>query len=387
MSNFKVQIPFRCMKYHRSCVAFTDKKRLIGVAAKNQLATNIENTIYGFKELLGNSNKKQGRFELIQTEENPKDVSLCFNVCYRNEPASFTPVQIASFLLGKLKVDTNAVLQSETTAVTGCVIAVPVNFSPSERKALLVAAGIVELNCYYVIKETTSIAINYGFYKKFPSPKTVAFVDFGRSTIQVFVCKFESNKLEVISEVCDLVGGRDIDELLAEHFIKILNDTDLGKKNKSFCAKLLDEVEKLKKKMSLDTIDLILNIKYLLSEEFPLKMRREEMELICAKLFDNVEDVMRRCLSQSGLESTEIDSVEIVGGSTRIPKVKEIIRKVFGKPAVATMNQDEAVSRGCLMRMLLSKLKKDFEIVEKEEFVTVSSDLEEVSAKVAIKAT
>lgn len=353
-------------KFHSALIAFSEKKREIGVAANNQRPTNIRNTIYNFKNLLGSNIFEWPSFNFNDCE-NDINNEFVYEINCSNERQLYKPVQLAQMLFAKLKNDALASL--EATEIFGCVLAYPSYFSPLGKKQLLLAAGLAGLNCHFIIKETTAVAIDYAFYKKFPRPKHVVFVDFGASSIQISACRFTETKLEVLSEVSGSIGGRDFDELLAQHIIKKLNLPVLNMLNADsvkFFFKLLTEVEKAKKKMSIDTIRMPLNMEPFIADCESLSLDRQEMDEVCNELYRKAEDLMEQCLAESTLDVTEIDAVEIVGGSTRVPAVKELIKKVFKKFPSTTMNQDEAVARGCRLRHIMSTKRRDFEIVEKE---------------------
>lgn len=335
----------------------------MGVAAKNHHNTNVNNTIYGFKSFLGAYNKrKSSAFNFFTTDENSEDVSLCYNVSYMNNIEQLSPQQITGALFAKIYADANAALDTERA--TSCVIAIPSFFSSSEQASVLIAAGIARLQCEYLIKETTAVAINYGFYKKFLNPVIVIFVDFGHESIQISACSFEDKKMEIIAECSEYIGGRDFDEILATHFLKKISVRN-PQLSESFCVGLLNEVQKLKHKMSANTEKMTLNISHLITDNsVSLTMERSEMEAICQALFKRIENLMRHFLEDSKILLGDIGSIEIVGGSSRIPVFKKIIFDVFGKPPSNTMNQDEAIARGCLLRM--SPKFKNYKIIEKE---------------------
>ncbi|CRK96451.1 CLUMA_CG009967, isoform A [Clunio marinus] len=338
-----------------SCVAFTGNTRTLGVAAKNQQVTNLRNTVCGFKHFLGRKFKdpvvqNELQSTLYRVEERP-DGSVGIRVDYMGEEQVFTPEQITAMLLTKLKVDATSELK---TQIYDCVITVPSYFTNAERKALLDAAGIAGLNCLRLINETTATALNYGFYKQdLPEPeeksRNVVFVDFGHSAIQVSACAFNKGKLKMLAATSDLVGGRDVDMMLAEHFRKeFMTKYKLDpRSNKKSFLRLLTEVEKLKKQMSANSTKLPLNIECFMNDvDVQSSIQRVDMEELCKNLFQRIEDVMKRCLRDSKLTLDEIHSVEIVGGSSRIPAVKHLIEQIFGKTSSTTINQDEAVSRG-----------------------------------------
>jgi heat shock protein 110kDa len=338
-----------------SCVAFTGKNRTLGVAAKNQQVTNLKNTICGFKHLLGRKYRDpvaQNELASIpyHAEEMP-DGSIGIRVNYMDEDQVFSPEQITAMLFTKLRFDASVALQ---TQIYDCVIAVPSYFTNAERKALLDAAGIAGLNCLRMINETTATALTYGFYKQdLPAleekSRNVIFVDFGHSSIQISACAFNKGKLKMLAAASDLVGGRDVDNMLADNFSKefVTKYKMDPRTNKKAMIRLLTEVEKLKKQMSANSTKLPLNIECFMNDtDVQSFICRADMEEICKNLFQRIEEVMQRVLRESKLTLDEIHSVEIVGGSSRIPAVKALAEQIFGKAPSTTLNQDEAVARG-----------------------------------------
>lgn len=338
---------------------------MIGNAAKNQHALNVDDTVIGFKEHLGSKPAKKHRFDLIRARRNPFDGKTYFGVNYKGCREFFTPLQLMAMLLVKLNADTQKFLKESTTLpIHGCVIAIPSYFSIEERNSMLVAAKVGGLCCHQLVKETMAVAICYGFYELFPKKKIVAFVDFGHNSLQVFICRFSDEKIEIIAEASKLIGGGDIDELLAEHFIRILDNPECGKRNRKFVVNLLEEVEKMKILMSSEEDEVILNTEPLFLEDIELKMTRKEMEEICSDLFAEFGHVLRECLIRSELPFGSIDSIELVGGSTRIPKVSEIVGKVFNKKPLSTMNRLDSVARGALYRMVMTVKRRNFQLIE-----------------------
>lgn len=339
----------------RSYVAFTGKNRTLGVGAKNQQVTNMKNTIYGLKHLLGRKFKDP----LVQRElhslpyrvEERPDGSIGVRVNYMDNEEVFTPEQLTAMLFTKLKTDASIELKAQ---IYDCVITVPSYYTNCERKALLDASGIAGLNCLRLLNETTATALSYGFYRTdLPTaeekPRNIFFVDFGHSAIQVSACAFSKGKLKMIASTSDLVGGRDVDEMLASH----ISDEFMKKykfdprTNKKAYLRLLTEVEKLKKQMSANSTKLPLNIECFMNDtDVSSAIQRGEMEEMCASVFQRVEACMRKCLKDSKLALEDIHAVEIVGGSSRIPAVKSLVEQIFGKVPSTSLNQDEAVSRG-----------------------------------------
>lgn len=285
-----------------------------------------------------------------RVEETPNG-SIGIRVNYMDEEHVFSPEQITAMLFTKLKVDATAALQ---TQIYDCVITVPSYFTNAQRKALLDAAGIAGLNCLRLVNETTATALSYGFYKQdLPPPeeksRNVIFVDFGHSAIQISACAFNKGKLKMLAAASDLVGGRDVDLMLADHISKefVQRYKFDPRTNKKAFIRLLAEIEKLKKNMSANSTKLPLNIECFMNDtDVQSSLQRCDMEEICKSLLYRIEEVMKRCLRDSKLSLEEIHSVEIVGGSSRIPAVKALIEQIFGKSSSTTLNQDEAVARG-----------------------------------------
>ncbi|KAK2579751.1 hypothetical protein KPH14_011092 [Odynerus spinipes] len=343
-----------------SCVAFSGKNRVLGVAAKNQMVTNMKNTVYGFKRLLGrkyNDPQVQRELKSLPFKASQRaDGSIGIHVQYLGEEHVFSPEQITAMLFTKLKDTSETALQ---TAVNDCVISVPSYYTQAERQALLDAARIAGLNVLRLFNETTATALCYGIYKQdLPAPeappRNVVFVDCGYATLQVCICAFHKGKLKVLASAADTnLGGRDIDIILAEHFCKDFQSRYRIDPHTSPRAylRLLAEVEKLKKQMSANSTTLPLNIECFMEEkDVHGDMKRADMEAMCAHLFKRVESTLKQCLVDSKLKAEEIHSVEIAGGSSRVPALKRVIEDVFGRPISTTLNQDEAVARGCALQ-------------------------------------
>ncbi|XP_068228279.1 97 kDa heat shock protein isoform X2 [Palaemon carinicauda] len=364
-----------------SCISFGEKNRILGVAAKNQMTTNMKNTLCGFKRLLGRNYRdpkvqaELSRLHYRVVEQPDKSVGIV--VRYLNEEQTFNPTQITAMLFTKLK---HTAEQALGIKVNDVVIGVPCYFTDSERRAVLDSAFIAGLNVLRLMNETTAVALAYGIYKQgLPEPeekpRNVVFVDFGNSCLQVCAVAFNKGKLKMLSTSADYnCGGRDIDYLLAVQFA---NDFKSRYKidattNPRAWLRLLTEVEKLKKQMSANATDLPINIECFMDDkDVTSKMNRATMEELAAPLLRRVESTLQMCLADSGLKSDDIYGIEIVGGSTRIPVIKQIIEKVFNKTPSTTLNQDEAVARGCALQcaMLSPAIKvRDFSITDVQPY-------------------
>lgn len=324
------------------------------------MVTNVKNTIHGFKRLLGRKyNDPQVQFELRFLPykiTQQADGSIGIHVQYLEEEHVFSPEQITAMLFTKLKDISETALQ---TAVNDCVISVPSYFTQAERQALLDAVRIAGLNVLRLFNETTATALCYGIYKQdLPgadtSPRNIVFVDCGHASLQVNVCAFHKGKLKMLASAADSqFGGRNIDIILAEHFCKEFKtryNIDVHTNPRAY-LRLLAEVEKLKKQMSANSTTLHLNIECFMDDkDVHGEMKRSDMEALCAHLFERVEKTLKQCLLDSKLKVEDIHSVEIVGGSSRVPAIKRLVEEVFGRPISTTLNQDEAVSRGCALQ-------------------------------------
>ncbi|CAD1476099.1 unnamed protein product [Heterotrigona itama] len=343
-----------------SCVAFSGKNRILGVAAKNQMVTNMKNTIHGFKRLLGrkyNDSQVQRELQMLPFKvTHQPDGNTGIHVQYLGEEHIFSPEQVTAMLFTKLKGISETALQ---TIVNDCVISVPLYFTQAERQALLDAARIAGLNVLRLFNETTATALCYGIYKQdLPAPdappRHVVFVDCGYASLQVSICAFHKGKLKMIASSSDSqLGGRNIDSILAEHFCKEFQsryNIDPHTNPRAY-VRLLGEVEKLKKQMSANSTTLPLNIECFMDEkDVHGDMKRADMEAMCAHLFKRVESTLRQCFEDSKLKLEDIHSVELAGGSSRVPAIKRLVEEVFGRTVSTTLNQDEAVARGCALQ-------------------------------------
>lgn len=362
-----------------SYVGFGEKNRDLGVTAKNKQVTNPKNTVFGFKRLIG----RKFRDPLVQTEitylpyqviELPNG-EIGIKVRYLQEDTTFTVQQITAMLFTKLKEVAEAALKIK---VNDCVISVPSFFTDVERRALLDASQIAGLNVLRLMNETSAVALTYGFYKQdLPEdrPKNIVFVDMGHSALQISACAFSKGKLRVLACVSDTsVGGRDFDNAIVRYFAEEFRTKyrlDVLS-NKRAVIRLLTESEKLKKQLSANPNELPLNIECFMEDKDVMgKMSRNKLEEICGDLLSRVEVAMRNILIETRLDRNDIEAVEIVGGSTRIPAIKRLVQTVFGVEARTTLNQDEAVARGCALQcaMLSPTFKvRDFAITDVQPY-------------------
>ncbi|XP_009877568.1 PREDICTED: heat shock 70 kDa protein 4L isoform X3 [Apaloderma vittatum] len=282
--------------------------------------------------------------------------SVGVKVRYLDEERLFAVEQITGMLLAKLKETSESALKKP---VADCVISVPSFFTDAERRSVMAAAQIAGLNCLKLMNETTAVALAYGIYKQdLPAleekPRNVVFVDMGHSAYQVSICAFNKGKLKVLATTFDpFVGGRNFDEALVDYFSEEFRTKyKLNvKENPRALLRLYQECEKLKKLMSANASDLPLNIECFMNDlDVSSKMNRAQFEQLCAGLLSRVEPPLRAAMDQAKLQREDIYSIEIVGGATRIPAVKEQISNFFCKEISTTLNADEAVARGCALQ-------------------------------------
>ncbi|KAK2545976.1 Hspa4l [Columba livia] len=343
-----------------ACISLGSKTRAIGNAAKSQIVTNVKNTLHGFKKLHGRAFEdpyiQAERARLPYELQKMPNGSVGVKVRYLDEERLFAIEQITGMLLAKLKETSESALKKP---VADCVISVPSFFTDAERRSVMAAAQIAGLNCLKLMNETTAVALAYGIYKQdLPAleekPRNVVFVDMGHSAYQVSICAFNKGKLKVLATTFDpFLGGRNFDEALVDYFSEEFRTKyKLNvKENPRALLRLYQECEKLKKLMSANASDLPLNIECFMNDlDVSSKMNRAQFEQLCAALLARVEPPLRAAMEQAKLQREDIYSIEIVGGATRIPAVKEQISNFFCKEISTTLNADEAVARGCALQ-------------------------------------
>ncbi|KAK2828133.1 hypothetical protein Q5P01_019167 [Channa striata] len=343
-----------------SFVSFGPRNRSIGAAAKSQVVTNYKNTVQGFKRFHGRAFSdpyiQSAKSKLVYDLAPMPPGSTGIKVMYMDEEKVFSIEQVTGMLLTKLKETAENALKKP---VVDCVISVPSYFTDAERRSVMDAAQIAGLNCLRLMNETTAVTLAYGIYKQdLPAPeekpRIVVFVDLGHSGYQVSVCAFNKGKLKILATAFDSeLGGKDFDDILVSHFCEEFSKKyklDVKSKPRAL-VRLYQECEKLKKLMSANSSDLPLNIECFMNDiDVASKLNRGQFEEMCAELLAKVEGPLRSVMEQTKLKKEDIYGVEIVGGASRIPAIKERISKFFGKELSTTLNADEAVARGCALQ-------------------------------------
>lgn len=343
------------MTIGRSLVGFGPKSRYIGEPAKTQEISNLKNTVSSLKRLAGRSLNDPD----IQIERDYVSAQLCdvkgtvgAEVTYLGKKEQFTATQLCSMFFSKVKSTASAELK---LPVSDIVISVPPWFTDFQRRSIMDAAEIAGLKLLRLINDTTATALGYGITKlDLPSaeekPRRVAFIDIGHSNYLCSIVEFKKGELAVKSTAWDRhFGGRDFDKALVNHFAKEFKEKykiDI-KTNPKALVRVAAAAEKMKKILSANA-QAPINIESLMNDvDVRGMMKREELEELLKPLLERAIVPLEQALAEAKLKIEDIDAIEMVGGCTRVPSLKERISKFFQKPLSFTLNQDEAVARGC----------------------------------------
>ncbi|KAH8916751.1 heat shock protein 70 [Atractiella rhizophila] len=341
-----------------SLVAFGPRSRNIGESAKSQEMGNFKNTIGSLKRLIGRSLQdpdiQQYEAKYLNNELVDVKGSVGVKVNYLGEQTEFSATQLYGAYLGKLR---DIAAKELKSAVNDVVIAVPGWYTDAQRRAVLDAAEIANLHTLRLINEPTAIALGYGITKTdLPppeeKPKHIAFVDIGHSSYSVSIVAFSKGSLTVKGTAYDRhFGGRDIDWALVEHFaeeFKSKYKIDV-KSNKKAVFRLASGVEKLKKILSANAAA-PLSVESIMNDvDASSSMTREAFDEMIAPLLERTIAPLEAALAEAKISPDEIEAVELIGGSTRIPALKNRIQSFFGRPLSFTCNPEEAVCRGATL--------------------------------------
>jgi len=338
-----------------SYVAFTDTERLIGDAAKNQVAMNPNNTIFDAKRLIGRkyedpviqNDMKHWPFHVNNDGDKPK-----FQVEHKCELKTFTPEEISSMVLIKMKETAEAHLGQK---VTDAVITVPAYFNDSQRQATKDAGVISGLNVLRIINEPTAAAIAYGLDKKKRSKESnVLIFDLGGGTFDVSILTIDDGIFEVKATAGDThLGGEDFDNRMVDHFVK-----DFQRKhkkditgNKRALRRLRTACEKAKRTLSASAQASIEIDSLFEGMDFYTSLTRARFEELCVDLFRGTLEPVEKALRDAKMDKSSIDEIVLVGGSTRIPKIQKMLSEFFnGKELNKSINPDEAVAYGAAVQ-------------------------------------
>jgi len=338
-----------------SYVAFTDTERLIGDPAKNQVAINPTNTIFDAKRLIGRkfedssvqADMKHWPFTVIDASGKPK-----LEVEYQNETKQFTPEEISSMVLTKMKDTAEAYLGSD---VKDAVITVPAYFNDSQRQATKDSGVIAGLNVLRIINEPTAAAIAYGLDKKKGAAEcNVLIFDLGGGTFDVSILTIEEGIFEVKSTAGDThLGGEDFDNRMVDHFVnefKRKHKKDI-KGNKRALRRLRTACERAKRTLSASAQANIEIDSLFEGIDFYTSITRARFEELCSDLFKGTLEPVEKAMRDAKMDKSSINDIVLVGGSTRIPKIQKLLQDFFnGKELNRSINPDEAVAYGAAVQ-------------------------------------
>ncbi len=341
-----------------SYVAFTENERLIGDAAKNQISRNPENTIFDAKRLIGRNyddphienDKKHWSFNLVKSKDNkPK-----FDILYKEERKQFTPEEISSMILVHMK----EIAESYTgTKVTDAVITVPAYFNDSQRQATKDAGAIAGLNVLRIINEPTAAAIAYGLDKKGDSEQNILIFDLGGGTFDVSLLTIDDGIFEVKSTAGNThLGGEDFDNRLVNHCLQDFKRKHKAsiedlQANKRAVRRLRTACERAKRTLSSSTSACIEIDSFYEGIDLSQTITRAKFENLCEDLFRGCLQPVEKVLRDAKMSKAEVHEVVLVGGSTRVPKIQNLLTDFFnGKSLNHSINPDEAVAYGAAIQ-------------------------------------
>ncbi|ORY10058.1 heat shock protein Hsp88 [Clohesyomyces aquaticus] len=338
-----------------SLVGFGPKSRYIGEAAKNQEISNLKNTVSSLTRLAGrslNDPDVQAEKDFVSAPLVDINGQVGAEVTYMGKKEQFTATQLVAMFLTKCKATASAELK---LPVSDVVLSCPVWYTDSQRRAMLDASEIAGLKCLRLINDTTATALGWGITKlDLPGPeekpRRVCFIDIGHSNYTCAIVEFRKGELAVKSTAWDRhFGGRYFDKAMTDHFAEEFKEKYKININENLKARfrVIAGVEKIKKILSANSVA-PLNVESVMNDvDVRGMLKREELEELVKPLLDRVTVPIEQALAEAKLKIEDIDVIEMIGGCTRVPSLKARIQEFFGKPLSFTLNQDEAVARGC----------------------------------------
>ncbi|TBU30947.1 heat shock protein 70 [Dichomitus squalens] len=335
-----------------SWVSFSDEERLVGDSAKNAFHSNPENTIFDAKRLIGRKfddpeilrDMKHWPFKVVNKSGKPS-----VQVKYRGETREFTPEEISAMVLGKMKETAEAYLGRP---VSHAVVTVPAYFNDAQRQATKDAGVIAGLQVLRIINEPTAAAIAYGLDKKGGESQIIVY-DLGGGTFDVSLLSIDDGVFEVLATAGDThLGGEDFDNRVIDYLVKQYKKktgTDVTP-NLRAMGKLKREVEKAKRTLSSQQSTRIEIESFENGNDFSETLTRAKFEELNMDLFRKTMKPVEQVLKDANLKKEDIDEIVLVGGSTRIPKVQQLLKEYFGKEPSKGINPDEAVAYGAAVQ-------------------------------------
>ncbi|MBQ8353566.1 MAG: molecular chaperone DnaK [Spirochaetaceae bacterium] len=335
-----------------SIVGFTSKgERIVGQPAKNQMITNPENTVYSIKRFIGHRySELSGEAKMVpyHVVDNGADVRIDID----GKP--YSPQEISAFILQKMKKTAEDYL-GET--VTEAVITVPAYFNDAQRQATKDAGKIAGLDVKRIINEPTAASLAYGFNKDQSNEKLIAVYDLGGGTFDISILELGDGVFEVKSTNGDThLGGDDFDRKIINWLVEeFKNDTGIDlSQDRMALQRLREAAEKAKIDLSART-ETEINLPFITADQTGPKhllksLTRARFEQMTDDLLERTKEPCRKALADAGVDASQIDEVLLVGGSTRMPKVMQVVKEIFGKEGSKGVNPDEAVAVGAAIQ-------------------------------------
>ncbi|MBI2981046.1 MAG: molecular chaperone DnaK, partial [Deltaproteobacteria bacterium] len=336
-----------------SVVAYTkDGEVLVGQIAKRQSITNPENTVYSIKRFMGrkmnevSEEQKMVPYQVIKSDNGDAHVKIS------NTGKAYSPPEISARVLMKLKKAAESYLGEE---VARAVITVPAYFNDSQRQATKDAGKIAGLEVLRIVNEPTASALAYGLDKK--KDETIAVYDFGGGTFDISILEVGENVVEVIATNGDThLGGDNIDQRIIDYLVsEYKKDQGIDvSKDKMVLQRLKEAAEKAKIELS-SVLETEINLPFLTADasgpkHLNIKLTRAKLESLCEDLFLRSFEPVKKALADAKLKPSDIDEVVLVGGSTRIPRVQDEVKKCFGREPHKGVNPDEVVALGAAVQ-------------------------------------
>lgn len=395
------------MRQTATAVSFQGKQRFVGDAAAALARTNVRGTLTCMKLLVGrNYDDADVQRELSKhffSHSRLPHGGVGINVTYNDQQIIVPVEQLFAIMLVKAQ---QIGMRANGVGLADCCLAVPAWFTESQRRGILNACEIADLNCLKLMNESTAVALSYGIYKSakklFSETEAVhtMFIDIGYSCYTVTIADFIQEKLQIRSTVCEReLGGRDFDNVIVQYLIehfKSKTGIDVSNNAKAL-LKLQAAAEKAKQTLSpAGVTDANVSVECLAEErDLSCVVKRDEFETRCAALVAKLRGPIEACLAEAGLAKSDISDCEIVGGSSRVNIVKRTLSEILGLDASlvnyglkTTMNSDEAVSRGATLQCAIvsSRIKvKPFNIIDKVYYPIVVEYEKDVSSSSSSK--
>lgn len=339
-----------------SIVGFTAQgDRIVGAPAKNQMVTNPKNTVYSIKRLIGHRySELTGEAAKLPYKIIDNGADCRVEVTDNGAQKQFSPQEISAFILQKMKKTAEDYLGSE---VTEAVITVPAYFNDSQRQATKDAGKIAGLDVKRIINEPTAAALAFGFNKDQNKEKTIAVYDLGGGTFDISILELADGVFEVKSTNGNThLGGDDWDRRIMDWLVdEFKKDTGIDlSKDPMALQRLREAAENAKIQLSAQTSTAI-NLPFITADATGPKhlqknLTRAQFEQMTEDLFEATKEPCRKALADAGITADKIDEVLLVGGSSRMPKVQDVVKEIFGKEGSRSVNPDEAVAIGAAVQ-------------------------------------